>query len=60
MFASRGSYVGRSLQLPMFLVFPPLLPRPGFWPSLGVCVIMTFILFGVFSLSVHLFGIKLL
>ncbi|WP_336211166.1 DUF3147 family protein [Enterobacter sp. P82] len=46
--------------LPMFLVFPLLLPRLGFWPSLAACVILTVILFGVFSLTVRRFGIELL
>jgi hypothetical protein len=27
--------------LPMFLALPILLPRIGFWPSLGVCAVLT-------------------
>jgi len=46
--------------LPMFLVFPALLSRLGFWPTLGVCVVMTTILFGLFALVVRRFGIELL
>lgn len=46
--------------LPMFLVFPALLSRLGFWPALGACVIMTAILFGLFALVVRRFGIDLL
>lgn len=46
--------------LPMFLVFPALLSRLGFWPTLGVCVVMTILLFGLFALIVRRFGIELL
>jgi hypothetical protein len=46
--------------LPMFLVFPALLSRLGFWPTLGVCVVMTTLLFGLFALVVRRFGIELL
>jgi hypothetical protein len=46
--------------LPMFLAFPALLPRLGFWPTLLVCVIITVICFGVFALAVRRFGIELL
>ncbi|QMV54004.1 DUF3147 family protein [Ewingella americana] len=46
--------------LPMFLVFPALLSRLGFWPTLGVCVVMTTILFGLFALLLRRFGIELL
>lgn len=46
--------------LPMFLVFPALLSRLGFWPTLGVCVVMTTLLFGLFALLVRRFGIELL
>lgn len=46
--------------LPMFLVFPHLLPRLGFWPTLGACVAMTVVLFGLFAALVGRFGIRLL
>ena len=46
--------------LPMFLVFPALLSRLGFWPTLGVCVVMTTLLFGLFALVMRRFGIELL
>ncbi|CAI2011353.1 DUF3147 family protein [Serratia entomophila] len=46
--------------LPMFLAFPALLSRLGFWSALGACVIMTAILFGIFALVVRRFGIDLL
>jgi uncharacterized membrane protein (GlpM family) len=46
--------------LPMFLAFPVLLSRLGFWPALGASVIMTAILFGLFALVVRRFGIDLL
>ena len=46
--------------LPMFLVFPALLSRLGFWPTLGVCAVMTTLLFGLFALLVRRFGIELL
>lgn len=46
--------------LPMFLVFPALLPRIGFWPALGTCVVVTIVSFGLFALVVRRFGIELL
>ena len=46
--------------LPMFLVFPALLPRIGFWPALGACVVVTIASFGLFALVVRRFGIELL
>jgi hypothetical protein len=46
--------------LPMFLVFPVLLPRLGFWPALLACVSITVICFGLFALLVRRFGIELL
>ncbi|MDP1674141.1 MAG: DUF3147 family protein [Burkholderiales bacterium] len=46
--------------LPMFLVFPALLPRLGFWPTLGACVLITVVCFGLFALLVRRFGIELL
>jgi hypothetical protein len=46
--------------LPMFLAFPLLLPRLGFWPTLSACVIITLVCFGLFSWLVRGFGIELL
>jgi hypothetical protein len=46
--------------LPMFLIFPRLLSRIGFWPTLGACVVITVISFGVFAFVVKRFGIELL
>jgi len=46
--------------LPMFLVFPPLFPRIGFWPTLLVCIVITMVCFGVFAVVVRRFGIELL
>jgi hypothetical protein len=46
--------------LPMFAVFPALLGRIGFWPTLLVCVLLTVACFGLFALLVRRFGIELL
>ena len=46
--------------LPMFLLFPYLLPRLGFWPTMGASVVLTFVCFGVFALVLSKFGIELL
>lgn len=46
--------------LPMFLVFPVLLPKLGFWPSLLACVVLTAVCFGLFTLVLKRFGINLL
>lgn len=46
--------------LPMFLVFPWLLPRFGFWPTLAACVVFTAFCFAVFASIVRRFGIDLL
>lgn len=46
--------------LPMFLAFPALLPRLGFWPTLVACVIITVASFGLFAVVVRRFGIELL
>ncbi len=46
--------------LPMFLAFPVLLPRIGFWPALLACVIITVVCFGLFALVLRRFGIELL
>ena len=46
--------------LPMFLAFPLLLPRLGFWLTLLACVAITIISFGLFAVVVRPFGIDLL
>ena len=46
--------------LPMFLAFPQLLQRIGFWPSLLASVIITVVCFGLFALVVRRFGVTLL
>jgi uncharacterized membrane protein (GlpM family) len=46
--------------LPMFLAFPVLLPRVGFWPTLAACVAITMLCFGLFALFLRRFGIELL
>lgn len=46
--------------LPMFLVFPWLLPRIGFWPTLAASAAITLACFGLFALAMRRFGIELL
>lgn len=46
--------------LPMFLLFPYLLPKLGFWITMGACIIFTVICFGLFTLMLKTFGINLL
>lgn len=46
--------------LPMFLAFPWLLPRLGFWPTLGASVLITAASFGLFALALRPFGVHLL
>ena len=46
--------------LPMFLVFPALLPRLGFWLTLLACAVITVACFGLFALAVRRLGIELL
>ena len=46
--------------LPMFLLFPALLPRIGFWQSLSASAVVTVVCFGVFALVLRRFGINLL
>lgn len=45
--------------LPMFLLFPYLLPRIGFWMSMGSSVLVTVVCFGLFALLLKPFGISL-
>jgi uncharacterized membrane protein (GlpM family) len=46
--------------LPMFLAFPLLLPRIGFWPTLLACIVLTVVCFGLFALVLRRFGIDLI
>jgi F0F1-type ATP synthase assembly protein I len=46
--------------LPMFLAFPWLLSRLGFWPALGACAVLTSVCFGAFAALLRRFGIQLL
>jgi hypothetical protein len=44
----------------MFLAFPWLLPRLGFWPTLLASALLTMLCFALFALLVRRFGIELL
>ncbi len=46
--------------LPMFLVFPVLLGRLGFWPTLLSCVLLTVVCFVGFAVLLRRFGVELL
>lgn len=46
--------------LPMFLLFPWLIQRMGFWQSLGICVIFTVAFFAIYAMVLKRFGIHLL
>lgn len=46
--------------LPMFLLFPALLPRLGFWPTLGASAVLTIACFWGFALVMQRFGVELL
>jgi hypothetical protein len=46
--------------LPMFLVFPLLLPRWGFWPTLAACVALTVLCFAAWAVVARWFGVELL
>ncbi len=46
--------------LPMFLLFPALLPRIGFWLTLGASIVLTMICFGLFAFIVRNIGVELL
>ena len=43
--------------LPMFLAFPALMPRIGFWPSMVVSIFITIICFALFALFMRKFGL---
>ena len=46
--------------LPMFLAFPWLLPRLGFWPTLAACVLLTVLGLGALAGGLKHVGIELL
>jgi uncharacterized membrane protein (GlpM family) len=46
--------------LPMFLLFPYLLPKLGFWLTMGASVLVTVLCFGLFALVMKSFGVHLL
>lgn len=46
--------------LPMFIAFPYLLPRVGFWLTMLASVVMTVVCFGLFVLLMRQFKIELL
>ena len=46
--------------LPMFLLFPYLLPKIGFWMTMVASIGLTVICFGLFALVMKNFGIHLL
>ncbi len=46
--------------LPMFLLFPYLLPKLGFWPTLLSCVAFTLAVFYVYAIVLKQFNINLL
>ncbi len=46
--------------LPMFLAFPWLLSRVGFWPTLLASIFITITCFWLFAIFVKRFGIQLL
>jgi hypothetical protein len=46
--------------LPMFLLFPWLLPRVGFWWAIAASVVLTATCFGLFALALRRFGVDLL
>jgi len=46
--------------LPMFLLFPRLLARLGFWPALLAGALLTIACFGLLALLLRRFGVQLL
>ncbi len=46
--------------LPMFLAFPLLLPRLGFWLTMLASVVITVVCFALFAFAVRRFGVELL
>ncbi|HAB23921.1 MAG: DUF3147 family protein [Pantoea sp.] len=46
--------------LPMFILFPFLYQRTGFWPTLGISCLITLALFALWALLLKRFGIELM
>lgn len=46
--------------LPMFIIFPYLLKKFGFWLTLSLSVIVTLVAFYIFAKFIKFFGIELL
>ena len=46
--------------LPMFLLFPYLLPKWGFWLTLAACIVLTLVIFYGYANVLKQFGINLL
>lgn len=46
--------------LPMFILFPFLYQRTGFWPTLGIACLITLALFALWALLLKRFGIELM
>jgi uncharacterized membrane protein (GlpM family) len=46
--------------LPMFLAFPALLARWGFWPALGASLLITLACFALTAWVLRFFGVNLL
>jgi hypothetical protein len=46
--------------LPMFLAFPWLIGRIGFWPAMLASAIITFVCLGLLAVALRPFGIQLL
>jgi hypothetical protein len=46
--------------LPMFLAFPAMLGRWGFWPALGASAVLTIVCFALTALLLRRFGIELI
>lgn len=46
--------------LPMFLAFPALLDRFGFWPAMAASVVLTVVCFVLFAALVKRFGVTLM
>ena len=46
--------------LPMLLFFPYVLPKLGFWLTMGISIAITVAFFGLFALILKVFGIQLL
>jgi hypothetical protein len=46
--------------LPMFLLFPHLLHRIGFWLTIGACIGITVTCFILFALLIRGFGVELM